>query len=121
MSRVVPFCLPERGGHTGQTTETLPKLVKGQNHSHNSVCGPVTSQGTGIKAAIYFKKRINTYNELGTMPSGKVHPVISKEDTLCTWASIVSLSTRVMKENNLCSQRTSWYWEQFFFLRGISL
>lgn len=49
------------------------------------------------------------------MPSGKAHPVLSKEDTLSTWASIVSLSTQLMKENNLYSQRTSWYWEHFFF------
>lgn len=40
----------------GQTTETLPKLVKGQNHSDNRVCGPIISQGTGIEAEIYFKK-----------------------------------------------------------------
>lgn len=32
----------------------LPKLVKGQNHSDSTVCGPVISQGTAIKAAIYF-------------------------------------------------------------------
>lgn len=34
------------------TTETLPQLREEKNLSDNRICGPIISEGTGIKAAI---------------------------------------------------------------------
>lgn len=47
---------PRMGTCITYTTEILAKLHEEQNHSDNRICGPIISEGTGIKAAIQGKK-----------------------------------------------------------------
>lgn len=70
--------VPQTGVGITNGTEPLPKLCKEQNYSDNRMCGLLISDGTSIR--LQFRKQgINTYEELGTVPSGKVQPVPAGE------------------------------------------